>query len=517
MAICDTPSMPSSGSISGTGLHTALRELRSTVLSAHFAGKRSLKRGLRRIEVRTVSRDTGMPLQWLRRQQLAPQCYFAPPLPGRGVMVAGIGACDVIQGIGQASERLFARASHLPNGASFIGGARFSQNTMPDREWHYFGGHSFVLPLISVEHDCGELVAACNLAGDGAVLEMSRLTAIVVLDALLTREHEVIEAPLTSKFYPEVKHGTAAWLSLQRKSWSAIVAAALAQIDSKNLDKVVIARRRVFLFDQMPPALDVLHVLQAQNQTNELCYHFSLQLEGKGAAFFGCSPEALFALKDNGSIVVDSIAGTRGRGKSLEADDILAAELLLSRKDTLENALVASFVVTKLRRLVLRGILRFGVTINAISVLKLPFVMHLKCTLGARLTPFCPPWLALKKLLHALHPTPAVLGLPPKTAARFLEVNEDFDRGFYAGPFGVFQRQSAIFSVAIRSSLVLPENNTMFAYAGAGIVSGSDADAEWQETEVKLKPMDMALFDAWAQAVTPLPAQAGQDLRRDLT
>ena len=88
---------------------------------------------------------------------------------------------------------------------------------------------------------------------------------------------------------------------------------------------------------------------------------------------------------------------------------------------------------------------------------------------------------------------------PPEPAVQFLEMYEDFDRGLYAGPFGTVHHQSATFVVAIRSALLLPQNNTLFAYAGAGLVRGSDAETEWQEVEDKLRPIKAALkqLRAW--------------------
>jgi menaquinone-specific isochorismate synthase len=276
-------------------------------------------------------------------------------------------------------------------------------------------------------------------------------------------------------------------------AWSKVVLAALSQIRAGLLVKVVVAHRRSVVFKKAPEALDILNALQAERKNNQICYRFALQIESDGAVFFGCSPEVLFNLSSDGSVTIDSIAGTCPRGATKDADDSLAASLLASHKDALENALVASFVVQKARQLAFRGILRFGGTIDAVSLLKLPSVMHLKCTLAARLTPFCRTSLAPRPILDALHPTPAVLGLPQGQAMRFLEMYENFDRGLYAGPFGMVSHEDVTFAVAIRSALLLPKNNTLFAYAGVGLVRGSDAEAEWHEIDNKLKPIKAAL------------------------
>ena len=95
---------------------------------------------------------------------------------------------------------------------------------------------------------------------------------------------------------------------------------------------------------------------------------------------------------------------------------------------------------------------------------------------------------------EALHPTPAVCGRPQADAYEFLQRHEPFDRGFYAGPFGVLSSSSAEFVVGIRSALVTPPEATpaaaptrrVYLYAGVGVVHGSDADAEWRELNLKI-------------------------------
>jgi isochorismate synthase / 2-succinyl-5-enolpyruvyl-6-hydroxy-3-cyclohexene-1-carboxylate synthase / 2-succinyl-6-hydroxy-2,4-cyclohexadiene-1-carboxylate synthase / o-succinylbenzoate synthase len=91
----------------------------------------------------------------------------------------------------------------------------------------------------------------------------------------------------------------------------------------------------------------------------------------------------------------------------------------------------------------------------------------------------------------ALHPTPAVCGRPQASALSFLQKHEPFDRGFYAGPFGILSASSAEFVVGIRSALVLepsgnPPTREMYLYAGVGIVPGSDIDSEWTELDLKV-------------------------------
>ncbi|MCK5033282.1 MAG: chorismate-binding protein, partial [Calditrichia bacterium] len=88
------------------------------------------------------------------------------------------------------------------------------------------------------------------------------------------------------------------------------------------------------------------------------------------------------------------------------------------------------------------------------------------------------------EILSALHPTPAVGGVPGKEALEHIQSMEPFHRGWYAAPVGWIGYNSAEFAVAIRSGLVNGKNLAL--YSGGGIVDGSDVNSEWQEIENKI-------------------------------
>ncbi len=87
------------------------------------------------------------------------------------------------------------------------------------------------------------------------------------------------------------------------------------------------------------------------------------------------------------------------------------------------------------------------------------------------------------RCLLQLQPTAAVAGLPRRAALAFIRRHEPFTREWYAGSAGYLSLAQSEFCVALRSAKV--ENDTLRLYAGAGIVSGSDPQQEWQEIENK--------------------------------
>ncbi|MFM7261371.1 MAG: chorismate-binding protein, partial [bacterium] len=113
-------------------------------------------------------------------------------------------------------------------------------------------------------------------------------------------------------------------------------------------------------------------------------------------------------------------------------------------------------------------------------LLRLAYVQHLATRVQAELRPGT----SDADLVRLLHPTPAVAGAPIAPAMEALRAFEPFDRGLYAGPVGVVSRDGAEIAVAIRSARI--DGDALTAFAGAGIVEGSDPAEEWRETGHKL-------------------------------
>ena len=79
-------------------------------------------------------------------------------------------------------------------------------------------------------------------------------------------------------------------------------------------------------------------------------------------------------------------------------------------------------------------------------------------------------------------------GSPRDAAMAAIAALEPFDRGRYAGPVGwVDAAGDGEWAVALRCATL--QGRRARLVAGAGIVPGSDPDAEWAETEHKLAAM----------------------------
>lgn len=92
------------------------------------------------------------------------------------------------------------------------------------------------------------------------------------------------------------------------------------------------------------------------------------------------------------------------------------------------------------------------------------------------------------ELLQALHPTPAVCGLPKHAAQQFIVSNEHRQRSYYSGFLGpLFLQQQTHLYVTLRCMQLLTHHARL--YAGGGILRDSREQQEWQETEIKLDTM----------------------------
>ena len=172
-----------------------------------------------------------------------------------------------------------------------------------------------------------------------------------------------------------------------------------------------------------------------------------------------------------------AIAGTRKKNSKFN--------LLESKKELREHALVVEDIVQKLKKLGAENINIVGPKILAAST-----VEHLCSELRADFSKAANP----QKILATLHPTPAMCGTPQKHALSLLQKMEGWDRGFYASPLGFIDHKNneALFIVGIRSALA--HKNRVFLFAGAGILPESNSLKEWEETESKMQTI-LRVFD----------------------
>jgi menaquinone-specific isochorismate synthase len=252
-----------------------------------------------------------------------------------------------------------------------------------------------------------------------------------------------------------------------QKQWANLLEKAIEY--KALLPKVVLSRETELTFEQPINQWDLMALWQEANPNS---FHYLLQFSNE-RCFISCSPERLFS-RQKKTLTTEALAGTVNRGRDSREDDLLLQSLLNDKKIDRENHLVQESIIANLKQL------KAKVRFTAPSVIQLQHVQHLCVPIQAELTENTED----RDLLYKLHPTPAVGGTPKLPALQFINDNEPYHRGWYAGAVGYISEDESDFSVAIRSALLTSNNIKLFA--GAGIVTGSIAEQEWKELDTKI-------------------------------
>ncbi len=355
-----------------------------------------------------------------------------------GLGVAGEGGGDITW-LGPLPPR--------PPPGPWFGGWAFDA----ERPWAGFDAERWVLPEVLAWWDGRQpWLAAFAPAGTSVGELRARLDAVGEVE-------------------PQVARFAARATARPRADWDRLVAGALGELEAGRLAKVVVARVIDVEAAEPFPLRAVMKSLEARHKQ---CWSFLVRGRD-GRAFIGASPETL--CESCGDVLVtDALAGTAARGQG--------GALLRSEKDRREHAAVVEGIRASLRPFALEV-----AHAPSPAVKVLANVDHLHTPMRARLKP----GVRHLEVARALHPTPAVAGTPRDASLAWLRAHEGFARGWYAGAVGAMGPAGLTLAVALRSALV--HENRAEVFVGAGVVTGSTAEAEWVETERKARAVLPAL------------------------
>lgn len=252
------------------------------------------------------------------------------------------------------------------------------------------------------------------------------------------------------------------------------------------LRKVVLARALRLAADA---PLDARIILGRLVAADPAAYGYLVDLtpaggEYVGAALVGASPELLVA-RDGDRVTCQPFAGSAPRAANPEVDEATGAGLAASAKDRHEHQLVVEAM-----RDALSPLCRDLTIAPRPQLTRTAALWHLTTPISARLRDTSTTAI---DLALALHPTPAVGGVPTTTAAQLIGMLEG-DRGFYAGVVGWCDaRGDGRWVVSIRCAQLSADRLTALARAGGGIVAESDPDDEVRETTTKFATILTAL------------------------
>ena len=395
----------------------------------------------------------------------SPLAYWESP---SGDRLAGVGAAATIREPGfdqivRKADQHFTTLEYTgPPEARprMIGGRSFTENTRGP-PWATFPSGYFFLPrhlVVAQDDSTYHTVTAAPGEVDDAIDEVE--------GRIPTEEREPLTITDTEP-YPS------------RAAWNTSVTKVGDRIATGRIKKAVLAHSLAVSLNRPPRAEEAVERLR---RLNPGCF-INLIRPRSQAMFLAATPERLVS-REGTAISTAALAGSMRRGESDEDDDRLSNALQSDGKESHEHALVVDSIEADLQSL---GAV---VAIKDRCVKRLRSVQHLYTPIEA--THDDPPHVL--EAVDALHPTPAVGGLPRDDALALIEEIETFDRGWYASPYGWFDENGdGSFTVGIRSGLIDGEQGHVFA--GAGIVDGSEPADEWEEVQWKYRPMLDALHD----------------------
>ncbi|GAA3688684.1 isochorismate synthase [Arthrobacter ginkgonis] len=253
------------------------------------------------------------------------------------------------------------------------------------------------------------------------------------------------------------------------------VARAVERIGSGDLSKVVLARSLDAVAGRDWDAAAVWERLHRQNPAG---HSFMVRLPDGSGTVVGNSPELVAGVR-HGRLSSHPLAGSAARQEDPAADRATASTLARSAKDLAEHAFVVDHIRTALEPLC--------------ADLDVPAVPDLLPTgqlwhLGTLVRGTLHEGLNCLDAALAVHPTPAICGTPVGAARAAIAELEPEDRGFYGGLVGWMDADGAgEWALLLRSAVLTGPIARL--HAGAGIVAGSDPEAEHRETATKFGTM----------------------------
>jgi isochorismate synthase len=263
---------------------------------------------------------------------------------------------------------------------------------------------------------------------------------------------------LTSIPIPTIANEIVDPIQLSHEQYVTICRSIIDSLKRGEADKVVLSRVKSVSF-----TTKIIHffiqLMESYPKAMVFMYSFGNEI------WIGASPETLF--KGNStSFSTMALAGSM----PVKEDPQWAS------KEIQEHAYVEHYIEAILKEKALSYVKDGPNTIQAGPVL------HLKSDYQGMIDAS-----SIKPLIKALHPTPAVCGIPLEKALALIKQNEQHDRLDYAGFFGPINNNELNLFVNLRSAMI--SGNKLHLFLGGGITKDSDPEQEWKETEWKAKTL----------------------------
>lgn len=264
-----------------------------------------------------------------------------------------------------------------------------------------------------------------------------------------------------------------------KNNFERLVAKGIQAIENDEFKKVVLSRKETVELVDFDLVTVFEKLVRLYPATFVYCFYHP-----KVGIWLGASPEQL--LKANVNVFETmALAGTqKDRG---------SGEIVWDKKEKEEQQYVTDYIVSALQGVALE------VSVTKPYSVKAGSIWHIKTDIWGVLNSNS----TLQQVIHLLHPTPAVCGLPKEKSKAFILENENYDRSFYTGFLGELNSSFATDSVSsdlfvnlrcmqieVNSELAMTK---AYLYMGCGITKDSIPEKEWSESINKSMTMKKVL------------------------
>lgn len=268
--------------------------------------------------------------------------------------------------------------------------------------------------------------------------------------------------------------------NIDRDGFVRMVDAAKKYIYDGDIFQAVLSRR--FNFEIKGDNIKIYSILRQMNPSPYM-YHIKMG----DRSIIGSSPEMLVRITGD-EIETFPIAGTRKITGDSTQDRALKEELAHDEKELAEHTMLVDLGRNDIGRVCRYGSVHVP---ELMQIKQFSHVQHMVSHVVGRLDEKYDMYDAFR----AVFPAGTVSGAPKVRAMEIIEELEPETRGPYAGAVGYFSFNGCCdFAIAIRSIFI--DGDSGFVQSGAGIVSDSVPDAEFDETEHKAGAMIAALKKA---------------------
>ena len=247
----------------------------------------------------------------------------------------------------------------------------------------------------------------------------------------------------------------------QNEDFQKLVSQGIEAIQKNKFDKVVLSRKIV-----LKKQISIVATFQNLIATYPSAFRY-LFFHPRIGLWMGATPEQLVKINQNQFETV-ALAGTQ----------LYSENVIWTTKEIEEQQFVTDYITTKVKNKVKQLIVTDVETVNAGNLI------HLKSYIRGDLTSD----FQANDLIQTLHPTPAVCGLPKERAIDFILKNEGYDRKYYAGFLGEYNKEN-LTDLFVNLRCLEVENDVVNIYVGCGITKDSIPEKEFIETENKSMTM----------------------------